>query len=188
MGQFVAQLNPRAQGPICNEAALLDIGVLRTSSGDQAQPAGDGMAPAQIDDVDINLAAGTLGKLKILKSVDNTDLIMTRKQMAVAGLNRDLVAVDESFRGVVEVSVAESTRHSNRGYRTESLNHIEHRRVREPGNVANRTELAAAELVAAGQATTRPSSAHAAGGKIQARVAAKADLEGTVGQIIEGIP
>ncbi len=54
------------------------------------------MAPAQIDDVDIDLAAGLLRKLKQLKSVDYAELIVTGNQMAVSALNRELVAVDQA--------------------------------------------------------------------------------------------
>src|SRR5258708_131008 len=108
--------------------------------------------------------------------------------MAVASLNCDLVAIDQTFARVVEVSVAESTRHSNRGDRTESLHRIEHRCVREAGNVSHPTQLTAARLMAAGQTSTRASGPDAAGGETQTWVAPIAHLEGTVGQITEGIP
>src|SRR5258708_6870107 len=108
--------------------------------------------------------------------------------MAVASLNCDLVAIDQTLARVVEVSVTESTRHSNRGNRTESLHRIEHRGVCEAGNVSHRTELTAAELMAAGQTSTRASGTHAAGGETQTWVAPIAHLEGAVGQITEGIP
>src|SRR5258708_19281407 len=91
--------------------------------------------------------------------------------MAVASLNCDLVAIDQTFARVVEVSVAESTRHSNRGDRTESLHRIEHRCVREAGNVSHRTELTAAELMAAGQTSTPPSRTHPPAGETPTRAA-----------------
>src|SRR6266478_860237 len=157
MGEFVAQLNPCGQRPILRVAASFQFGVFRTSSGNQAQPAGDGTAPAQIDDVVINLPAGILRKLKQLKTVDYADLIVTGKQMAVPALNCDLVAVDQSIRGVEEVGVAESSRHGDGGARIEPLNRIENRRVREPGNVSNGTELTVAEVVATRQSDPLPS-------------------------------
>src|ERR1039458_140786 len=104
--------------------------------------------------------------------------------MAVPTLNCDLVAIDQNIRGVIEMSVAESARHGDRGGRTESLNRIENRRVREPGNVSNRTELTAAEEV---QTSTQPQPSGAAGGKTHPRDATKAHLEGTVGQVTEGV-
>src|SRR3982074_3961808 len=188
MAQLVAQLNPPAQRPTGKGATQLHIGVLWTHSSNQAHSAGEGVAPAHIDDVVINLAAGILRKLKQLKPVNDADLIVTGKQMAIATLSCDLVAIDQSIRGVVEMSIAESTRHGNRGDRAESLNRLEHRRVREPGNVSNRTELAAPEGMAAGPTTTCSSGAHPAAGKTQPSVATKANLEGTVGQIAEGVP
>src|SRR5450759_1751058 len=104
--------------------------------------------------------------------------------MAVPTLNRDLVAVDQSIGGVVEMSVAESARHGDGGDRIESLNRIEKRRVREPGNVSDRTELTVDD---AGQSTPRHPDA-AGGGETQPRDATKgADREGTVGQVAEGI-
>src|SRR5260221_12857254 len=87
-----------------------------------------------------------------------------------------------------EGAFADPPRHSNRGDRTESLHRIEHRCVREAGNVSHRTELTAAELMAAGQTSTRASGTDAAGGETQTWVAPIAHLEGTVGQITEGIP
>src|ERR1039457_6360025 len=123
---------------------------LIAGAGNEAHPSADGMAPAQIDDVVINLAAGILRKLKQLKSVDGADLIVAGKQVAVPALNSDLVAVDQKFRVVEEMSVAECTHHGNRGLRIDGLNRIENRRVREPGNVSNSTALPAAEGLAAG--------------------------------------
>src|SRR5258708_25247704 len=102
----------------------------------------------------INLAAGILRKLKQLKAVDQSDLIVSGKHMAVASLNCDLVAIDQTLARVVEVSVTESTRHSNRGNRTESLHRIEHRCVCEAGDVSHRTELTAAAVMGAGQSST----------------------------------
>src|SRR5664279_591342 len=96
-------------------ATLLEVGVLRTGSGNHAHPVADGVAPAQIDNVIINLAAGVLRKLKQLKAVDYADLIMMGKQMAVSGLSRDLVAVEQRIGRVVEMSVAESARHGDGG-------------------------------------------------------------------------
>src|SRR5258708_35278296 len=107
--------------------------------------------------------------------------------MAVASLNCDLVAIDQTFARVVEVSVAESTRHSNRGDRTESLHRIEHRCVREAGNVSHRTELTAAELMAAGQTSTRAPGTDAAGGGPQTWAAPLTPLDSTAGQKHEGI-
>ena len=104
----------------------------------------------------IKLAAGIFRKLKQLISVDYADLIVTRNQMAVPGLDRDLVAVEQSIGGVVEMSVAESAGHRDRGNRINGLNRIENRRVREPGNVSDRTKRTAAEEVCAGHTTSHP--------------------------------
>ena len=101
--------------------------------------------------------------------------------MAVPGLNRDLVAVEQSIGGVVEMRVAESDRRSDRGNRIDGLHRIENRRVREPGNVSNRPQLTAAEEVCAGHTTPQRSST-ATGGKTESRDAAKgANGEGSVG-------
>src|SRR5713226_3412908 len=192
MGELVAQLNPTAYRPMLDVGTLLQICVLRTGSGNEAHPAGDGMAPTQIDNVVINLAAGILRKLKQLKPVDCADLIVPGKQMAVTALHRDLIAVQQAyvswnraFRGVVEMSVAESARHGDRGARIESLNRIKNRRVREPGNVSDRTHLTVE--VHAGQTTIQPCGAPAAG-NTQTRDAPKGtDGEGAVGQVTEGV-
>src|ERR1700694_1473314 len=107
--------------------------------------------------------------------------------MAVPGLNRDLVAVEQSMGGVVEMRVAESDRRSEGGNRIEGLHRIENRRVREPGNVSDRTERTAAKQMCAGHTTPQRSSA-ATGGKAESRDAAKgANGEGTVGQVGKGI-
>src|SRR5208337_874269 len=151
------------------------------------------MAPTHIENVVINLAAADLRKLNQLKSVDCADLIVARKQVAVPALNRDLIAVDQKSRGVardgvvVEMSIAESAGHGERGAWTNRLNYIENRRVRQPGNVSDRTELTLAEEVAARQTTTLLSRAHATQGKTEPRDTAKACLEGTVGQVGEGV-
>src|SRR5713101_3415748 len=187
MGELVTQLNPTAYRPMLELATLLQVGVLRTGSGNEAHPAGDGMAPAQINDVVINLAAGILRKLKQLKAVDGADLVVPGKQVAVTALHRDLVAVDQKRRigGVEEMSVAESTRDGDRGARIESLNGVENRRVREPGNVSDRTHLTVEDH--AGQTTIQPCGAPAAG-NTQTRDAPKgADGEGAVGEVTEGV-
>src|SRR5271157_1652411 len=107
--------------------------------------------------------------------------------MAVPAFQCDLVAVDQNIRGVVEMSVAESSRHGDRGERSESLNRIENRRIREPGNVSHPTELTGAEEVGAGQKPAPPHPCAGPGGKTHPREATKAHLEGTVGQVIEGV-
>src|SRR6266853_6255799 len=104
--------------------------------------------------------------------------------MAVPGLNRDLVAVEQSIGGVVEMSVAESECRSERGDRIDGLNRIDKRRVREPRNVSDRTQLTAAEHVRARQTTI----CAATGGETESRDTAKgANREGTVGQVGEGV-
>src|SRR5260370_30563599 len=130
MGELVAQLNAPAHGPLVEVATLWQVGVLRTGSGNEAHPAGEGVAPAQIDDMVNNLAAGILRELKQLKSVDCADLITTGKETTVSALNRSLVAVEQSMAGVVEMSVAESARHGDGGERIESLDRIEKRAIR----------------------------------------------------------
>src|SRR6266849_931497 len=165
MGKFVAQLNACGQRPSRQVAASFQVGVLGTGSDNQAQPAGDGMAPAQIDDVVINLPAGILRKLKQLKTVDYPELIVTGKQMAVSALNCDLVAVDQSIGGVEKMSVAESASHGDRGARIETLHRIENHGVRKPGNVPNGTELTVAEVMATRQTPPLASVAQAAGGQ-----------------------
>src|SRR5208282_713049 len=80
MGKFVAQLDSCAQRPTRQVTPDFHFCVLRTGSGDEAHPAADGMAPAHIEDVVIDLPAGYLRKLKQLKSVDSADLIMAGKQ------------------------------------------------------------------------------------------------------------
>src|SRR6266849_6561135 len=114
MGELVTQLNPTAYRPMLDVATLLQVGVLRAGAGNEAHPAVERMAPADIDNVVINLAAGILRKLKQLKAVDCADLVVTGKQMAVTTLHRDLVAVDQSCisliresRGIVEMSIDE---------------------------------------------------------------------------------
>src|SRR5260370_38754860 len=96
MGELVTQLNPTAYRPMLELATLLQVGILRTGAGNEAHPARDGMAPAQIDNVVINLAAGILWELKQLKAVDCADLIVPGKQMAVTTLHRDLIPVDQA--------------------------------------------------------------------------------------------
>src|SRR5260370_37576233 len=96
MGGRVARLNPTTYRPMLELATLLQVGVLRAGAANEAHRARDGMAPAQIDNVVINLAAGILWELKQLKAVDAADLIVTGKQMAVTTLHRDLIAVDQA--------------------------------------------------------------------------------------------
>ncbi len=73
----------------------------------------------------------------------------------------------------------------DRGARIESLNRIKNRRVREPGNVSDRTHLTVE--VHAGQTTIQPCGAPAAG-NTQTRDAPKgADGEGAVGEVTEGV-
>src|ERR1700674_1856008 len=117
MRKFVVQQDARAERPTIGVAILFYDGVLRTGSGSQAHPAGDVMLPPHIDDVVIKLAARIFRKLKQLISVDYADLIVPRNQMAVPGLNRDLVTVEQSIGRVVKMSVAESPRRRNRGNR-----------------------------------------------------------------------
>src|ERR1019366_3078515 len=137
------------------------------------------MAPTHIEDVVINLAASNLRKLKELKAVDCADLIVTGKQMAVSALNRVLVAVEERIGGVVEMRVGEGARHGEGGARVNRLNRIENRRVGKPGNISDRTPHAVAE---AGQ-----TAADTGVGDTQPWVATIAALEGTVGQVAEGV-
>src|SRR5450759_3012086 len=137
------------------------------------------MAPTDIEDVVINLAARNLRKLKELKAVDCADLIVTGKQMAVSALNRDLVAVEERIGGVVEMRVGEGARHGEGRDRVNRLNRIENRRVGKPGNISDRTLHAVAE---AGQ-----TAGDTGVGAAQPWVAAIAALEGTVGQVAERV-
>src|SRR5271155_3267123 len=102
-------------------ASVFQIGVLWTNSSNKAQPPGNGMAPADIDDVVVDLAAASLRELEKLESVNHADLIVTVHQMGVAALDRDLVAVNQTsiagYRatgGVVKMSVTESACHSDR--------------------------------------------------------------------------
>src|SRR5277367_5491902 len=132
VAQLVVQLDPRAQRPVAGVTALFQFDVLWTSASNQPHPAVDGMAVAQIENIDVNLAAGELRELKKLKSVDRPDLIVTPQQMAISALDGQLVAVDQSVRGVKEMSVAESARHRDRGDRTDGLHTVEYRCVREP--------------------------------------------------------
>ena len=73
------------------------------------------MAPAQIGDMVIDLAASNLRKLQQLKAVKHADLIVPGEHVAVSSLERDLIAVDQFIRRIIKMSVAEPARHRNRG-------------------------------------------------------------------------
>src|SRR5260370_10435759 len=83
------------------------------------------------------------------------------------------------------MSVAESARQGDRGARIESLNRIKNRRVREPGNVSDRTKLTVE--VHAGQTTIQPCGAPAAGNTQTRDTSIGTDGEGAVGQVTEGV-
>src|ERR1700690_3117401 len=147
-------------------AAQFQVCILRPGSGNQAQPAADGVAPTQVDDVVIDLAAGDLRELEELETVHYPKLIVTGNQMAIPSLNRDLVAVGQGVRrrrGIVEMRVAEAARDADRGARIERLNGFDNGRVREPGNVGDGTVLAVADE--AGQSTTLHANTHGAAGQ-----------------------
>src|SRR5271166_4181851 len=174
-------------------ATLFEVGVLRADSGNEAQPAADGMAPADIEDVAVNVATSVFRELKALKTVNCSKLIAPGNQMGIAPLKCNLVAVDQTYTlrngalgGIIEMSVAVSARDGNRGARIDRLNHIEKRGVREAGDVSDRPQLTAANE--AGQSTTLRSDAHGTARETQARGATiRADEKGTVGQIAEGV-
>src|SRR5260370_14180471 len=83
------------------------------------------------------------------------------------------------------MSVAESARQGDRGARIESLNRIKNRRVREPGNVSDRTKLTVE--VHAGQTTIQPCGAPAAGNTQTRDTSICTVGEGAVGQVTEGV-
>ena len=74
------------------------------------------------------------------------------------------------------MSVAESARHGDRRDRTDSLNRVDNRRVREPGNVSDRTELTVAEVQCRANYPRHPN-AKAAGGKTQTRERRQSAIE-----------
>ena len=149
----VAQLNPSAHRPMLHVTADFQFGVLRTDPGNEAQLARNRMAVANIDDIDINLAARGLRKLKKLKGVNDTDLIATPHHVAIPALEGEFVAIDQSIRRIVKVCVAETDCHCDRGKLIDRLHAVENRGVCESGNVSDRTELAAAKEMGTGQTT-----------------------------------
>ena len=73
--------------------------------------------------------------------------------MTVPAFDGDLIAVNQSMRRVGEVRIAEPPGDGNGGARIDSLNRIHYRHVREPGDVANGTELTAAKSASPWQTT-----------------------------------
>src|SRR5271165_2129938 len=164
------------------------FGVLRPKPYNQAQPAADGMAPTHVQDVVIDLAASTLRKLHELKTVEHANLIVPCQQMAIPALDGHLIAIDQAgvtfraLRGIVEMSVAESAGHGDRGARIDGLDRIQDGRIGESGNVSDRSKLTRAEALRARQAASLFSGAEAPGRQTESGDATKgADLKGTVG-------
>src|SRR5271168_1701086 len=148
MAELVAELGARADRPILKIPTSFKFGVLRTDSSNKAQFAGDVMAVAEINDVNINLAAGDLRKLKQLESVDRANLIVPVQKAGIPTLYGEFVAVYESIRRVVVMGVAESACNRKCGDRIDRMHSIENGRVREPWNIANPNRLAGAKKVA----------------------------------------
>ena len=82
------------------------------------------MTPAEVRDLCINLTPDILWKAKLLEPVDEPDLVAASQHVAVASLHRYFVAVDQGFRVIEEMSIAEAHCDSKGRARSQALHHV----------------------------------------------------------------
>src|ERR1017187_1724102 len=103
------------------------VGVLRPHSPDETHPAAEGVAPAYVHNVVVDLATRDVRKTKYLKGLDERNLIVPVDEVTVPGFNRGLVTVQQTVGVVKNVRIAECSDYREGRSWGDGLHHVEDR-------------------------------------------------------------
>ena len=148
--KLVDQTGACAHGPapLANTAVWVGAvngDVLRTGSNQKIQSSRDRAPVAQVDDVDIDLAASSQRKHEFLKRIDHCELIPPIEQVAVSGFDGELLAVDQLRVVIEEMGRAISARHCYCGPGRNTLHDVRDCQIRYSGRLSNRPKLSTAK-------------------------------------------